>query len=208
MHSFTCRAAPHAFAMDSCTTAWAPRGARSCQARVVFAALAISRQAALRCCLRCRASILKFECFEPGKIGAGGRFEFTGPYGAYDPGFVAGPEHQDGHPARAGPHHASYCAIFVTWTAAAVPGPNDGSRRDQVACVKHTIHLLRAGSACCAAAMLVILPCAVAIHTRCIAALLMDSDSWPAPGVEGKYAGADRFSLPILAEPGSRSSSR
>jgi hypothetical protein len=56
--------------------------------------------------------------------------------------------------------------------------------------------------------MLVILPCAVTIHTRCIAALLMDSDSWPAPGVEGKYAGADRFSLPILAEPGSRSSCR
>jgi hypothetical protein len=77
-----------------------------------------------------------------------------------------------------------------------------------VACVKHTVHLLRAGSACCAAAMLIILPCVVAIHTRCIAALLMDSDSWSAPGVEGKYAGAGRFSLPILAEPGSRSSCR
>jgi len=70
---------------------------------------------------------LKFECFEPGKIGASGRYELTGSYGAYDPGFVAGPEHQDGHSAHPGPHHASYCAIFVTWAAAAVPGPNDGS---------------------------------------------------------------------------------
>lgn len=78
-----------------------------------------------------------FERFEPGKIGASGGFEFTGSHGAYDPGFVAGPEYQDGHPANAGPHHASHCAIFVAWTAAAVPGPNDGSRRDHVPCIEH-----------------------------------------------------------------------
>lgn len=146
------------------------------EAQVVFAALVISRQAALRRCLRCRTSILEFECFEPGKIGAGGGFEFTGSYGAYDPSFVAGPEHEDGHPTHAGPHHASYCAIFVTWTAAAVPGPDDGSRRDQVACVKHTVYLLLAGGTYCTAAMFVIVLYAITNHACCFAAFQADSD--------------------------------
>lgn len=48
------------------------RASESSQAHVVFAGSAASRRAVPRRCLCGRASILKFECFEPGKIGASG----------------------------------------------------------------------------------------------------------------------------------------